>query len=137
MSVVGSSAGTDASSAATPGTNGGRGDLQWTWGLVAIGLGVLGLLIAFALVAFEANNFDGTAALGVIASPIASIIGAYFGIHLSGNAAQAAQSQAQQAQQQTQAALNDKDDAKSDVATLLGKLEPAVADSIRSELKSL
>jgi flagellar basal body-associated protein FliL len=61
----------------------------------AVLIGVGGLVVVFALVVLTSwKGTEGLAALGVISSPIAAIVGAFFGVHLSGRAAEASQQSA-------------------------------------------
>ena len=49
-------------------------------GLWAVFMGLIGLLTAFVVVAFRWNDESGVAAFGAVASSIAAILSAYFGI---------------------------------------------------------
>lgn len=49
-------------------------------GLWAVFMGLLGLLTAFVVVSIHWNDESGVAALGAVASTIAGILSAYFGI---------------------------------------------------------
>lgn len=49
-------------------------------GLWAVFMGLIGLLTAFVVVAIHWNDASGVAALGAVASSIAAILSAYFGI---------------------------------------------------------
>ena len=49
-------------------------------GLTALFMGLLGLMTAFVVVAIRWNDESGVAALGAVASSIAAILSAYFGI---------------------------------------------------------
>ena len=62
-------------------------DRRWEIGLGAVLVGVVGLVIAFLVVALNWRNESGVAALGVVASPIAAIVSAYFGIQVGQRAA--------------------------------------------------
>ncbi len=121
--------------AATPNGATAKGDgsspeQRWTFGLAAVGIGVVALLVSLVAVAIAGSRIDGVAVLGVVASPIASIIGAYFGIQISGNAAAASHAQAVTAQQ-------GKDDASADVAVLLAHLDAADFDRVKDQLRSI
>lgn len=52
-------------------------------GLWAVFMGLIGLLTAFVVVATRWNNESGVAALAAVASSIAAIMSAYFGIQYS------------------------------------------------------
>jgi hypothetical protein len=64
---------------------------RWSYGLLAVLIGVAALLIAFiaVLVVTEGFSSETIAALGVIASPIVAIVSAYFGIKATQGAAEA------------------------------------------------
>src|SRR5262245_20534069 len=58
---------------------------RWRYGLIAVGLGVGGLVVAFALaVAFvRSDTTTEVALIGAVAAPIVSLVTAYFGIQAS------------------------------------------------------
>jgi ABC-type multidrug transport system fused ATPase/permease subunit len=63
-------------------------------GLLAVTVGVVGLVGVFAIATWAWSGSDRLAAIGAIASPIVAVVSAFFGIHAS----QAASQQAGQAQ---------------------------------------
>lgn len=88
-----------------PGAPGKANPWQANAGVLAVLIGVAGLVGVFAMVVFTSwKGSDGLAALGVISSPIAAIVGAFFGIHLSGKAAEVSQQNAATATQVAEAA---------------------------------
>jgi hypothetical protein len=56
------------------------GDASLRSGLLAVFMGLLGLLTAFLVVAVRWNDESGVAALAAVASSIAAILTGYFGI---------------------------------------------------------
>lgn len=104
------------------GTTPAPSNSKWTYGLGAVIVGVGALLIAFAIVVLKSKTDDGLAALSVIASPIAAIIGAYFGIQISGEAAKSANEAAKDANAKAVQAEDDKTKALNDVAVVMGQL---------------
>ena len=70
----------------------------------------------------------------MVSSPIAAIVAAYFGIQVTASTAKDAQDQARTARAQTQAAQDAKDKALADRATVLGALDPQVAEKIAPRL---
>jgi hypothetical protein len=119
------------------GQNPPPGEQRWTSGLVAVAVGVGALLIAFVIVATKWKDTTGIAALGVIASPIAAIVGAYFGIQVSATAAKDATTSAEKAQERVQSAETERARALSDVATVMGRLSPSDAEAVRPGLLSV
>ncbi len=100
---------------------------RWKYGLFAVALAVGGLVLA-ALVLVWLNPSAAASVLGVVSSPIAAIIGAYFGVQISGSAARDAQSRAVIAE-------DDKSKALADRATLLAALDPPTAQEMLPTLK--
>jgi hypothetical protein len=68
----------------------GVGDKRWELGLWAVLMGLAALVIAFSVVALRWRDQTGLAALGVVCSPIAAIVSAYFGIQYGQKAAEQA-----------------------------------------------
>jgi len=114
---------------------------RWQFGLIAVAIGVVAILAAFALVMWNWRDDRGLVALGVIASPIAAMVGAYFGVQVSASAAKDAQNRAAASEKGAQAratvAEADKTSALTDVATLMGRLSPTEAETIRPQLRTL
>ncbi len=95
---------------------------RWKYGLIAVALGVSALVLAALLLVWR-HPSDAASVLGVVSSPIAAIIGAYFGVQVSGSAAKDAQDRARAAQ-------DDKTKALADRATVLGALDPQTAKEL-------
>jgi hypothetical protein len=85
------------------------------------------LLIGLGTISWKWHDSTGIKALGIIASPIAAMVGAYFGVQVSASAAKDAQQQAVKAQ-------DDKTKAMTDRATAMGALDPKTATELRSLL---
>jgi hypothetical protein len=100
---------------------------RWKLGIPVVLIGVGGLVIAFfGVVAFWRDS-NGVASLGIVASPIAAIVGAYFGIQMSSSAAKDANARAADAEDK-------KTKAMADVGTVLGHLPADQAERIRPTL---
>lgn len=114
---------------------------RWRWGLFPVLIGVGALLIAFIVVVSGWRSQLGLAALGVIASPIAAITGAYFGVQQSTQAAKdvqegakAARADVDQAHEQALAAQAEQTRIISELAQVLADLEPDVAARLSERL---
>lgn len=103
---------------------------RWQFGLIAVALGVLAILAAFRLVMWNWRDGRGLVALGVIASPIAAMVGAYFGVQVTVAAAQDAQKRAATSESEKTGALVD-------VATPMGTLQAADAQAIGPQLRTV
>jgi hypothetical protein len=97
-------------------------DSRWRYGLIAVAVGVAALVLA-ALIIVWVNPSNAASVLGVIASPVAAIIGAYFGVQVSGSAAKDAQVRAA-------AAEEDKTKAMADRASIMSALDPQKAQEL-------
>ena len=73
-------------------------DNKWEFGLWAVLMGVLGLVIAFIVIAWRWHDQTGIAALGAIASPIVAMVTAYFGIQYTQKATENAAKTTQNAE---------------------------------------
>jgi hypothetical protein len=101
-------------------------NLRWRYGIVVVALGLGTILVAVLIVLWLDPSGAGSV-LGIVISPIAAIIGAYFGIQVSSSAAKDAQDRADMAE-------NDKANAMADRATLLGAMEPQAVKDISPRL---
>jgi hypothetical protein len=81
---------------------------------VALGLGAI--LAAMAIILWRDPN-GASSTLGIVTSPLAAIVGAYFGVQVSSSAAKDAQDRADRAERDKAKALTDR-------ATALGALDP-------------
>jgi hypothetical protein len=99
---------------------------RWRYGLVAVALGVGALSIVAPIIVWL-NPTGAASVVGVVASPIAAIIGAYFGVQVSGSAAKDAQDRAATAER-------DRANALADRATVLGALDPQTARELMPRL---
>jgi hypothetical protein len=114
-----------------PSTN--SDDSRWKYGLFALALGLSALLVALLIIlCWKPEN--ATTLLGLVSSPIAAIVGAYFGIQVTASTAKDAQDQANTARAQAKDAQDAKDKALADRATVLGALPPDVAATIAPQL---
>ena len=119
-------------------------NLRWKWGVIAVAVGAAALVGAFILVALKWRQDQGVAALGVVASPVVSIVAAYFGIQSSAEASTAAQQTVHAAQQSVQtaqahaiAAEREKTKLVADLAHAVSGLSPAVGQQVMEGLPSL
>lgn len=80
----------------------------------------LGAILASALIVLWRDPTGAASILGIVISPIAAVIGAYFGVQVSGSAAKDAQDRAVAAQKDSAKAVADR-------ATVLGALDPQTA----------
>jgi hypothetical protein len=109
-------------------------DSRWRYGLIALALALTALVGALLIILWR-NPESPTVILGVVSSPMAAIVAAYFGIQVTASTAKDAQDQARTARAQAQAAQDAKDKALADRATVLGALDPQVAEKITPQLK--
>ncbi len=120
---------------------------RWVFGLGSVGIGVLALLIAYVVFVLKGSPSTGATALGAIASPIAAMVAAYFGVQASTSAAKdsqasakTAQKAAQDSQANAQSAHEQKSAALAQAASALTALEMRGhgddADAIRSRFPS-
>jgi hypothetical protein len=122
-----------------PGSTPPDADARYRWGIVVIGIGVGALVLAFLIVALFWQGPDGASALGIVASPIAAMVGAYFGIQASASSARSAQDEAKSARDQAAHATAAKSDAVADAKVVLSELaknDPAAADDLRGQLST-
>jgi hypothetical protein len=109
-------------------------------GVWVIAMGVGALVLAFVLVTVVWRSSDGTAALGVIATPIATIVGAYFGIQVTSATAKSAQDKADRAESVAEQAQKEKNAAVADAHLAFSRLKDAdsdVAEQIRPRLSTI
>lgn len=112
-----------------PKTSGAR----WEFGLWAVLIGVTGVVISFVVVALNWNDSTGIAALGVIVSPIAAIVSAYFGIQYGQKvAAEAAEVTAAAAVQVERAKVGE----EAAVEKLRSEIVPALEQAATTEQMS-
>ena len=120
---------------------------RWLYGLGSVGIGVLALLIAYIVFVLKGSPSTGATALGAIASPIAAMVAAYFGVQASTSAAKDSQASAKTAQKaaldsqaNAQSAHQQKTAALAQAASALTALEIRGhgddAESIRSRFPS-
>jgi hypothetical protein len=115
-------------------------DARYKWGLVAVGIGVGAIILAFLIVALLWRGPDGASALGIVASPIAAMVGAYFGIQVSAASAKTAQEEARTARKQAVDATAGRSDAIADAKLAFGTLlarDETAANKIRSNLSTI
>ena len=71
---------------------------RWFYGLVAVGLGLITILIALGIVVKQFKDpADVGAVLGLIVSPVATIVAAYFGVQAGSAGKEAADKNAKEA----------------------------------------
>jgi hypothetical protein len=115
-------------------------DSRYRWALIALGIGVGAVILAFLVVALFWRGPDGASALGIVASPIAAMVGAYFGIQVSASSAKTAQDDARAARRQVVEAVADKVHAIADAKLAFGTLatkDAEAAKSIRPHLTTI
>lgn len=80
------------------GGNGTESPNRWVYGLVAVGLGLVAIVVALLIVAgqFEDAAEVGSV-LGIVVSPIATIVAAYFGVQAGAAGKEASDQNAQAA----------------------------------------
>ena len=108
-------------------------DSRWKYGLIALALGLIVLLVALLFILWrnpktQRRFLDWSAVPSLPSSPLD------FGIQVTASTAKDAQDQARTARAQTQAAQDAKDKALADRATVLGALDPEVAEKITPQL---
>lgn len=96
------------------------------YGVLAVALG-LGAILAAVVIVLWRDPTGAASILGIVISPIAAVIGAYFGVQVSGSAAKDAQARAATAQNNQAMALADR-------ATVLGALDPQTAKEMLPRL---
>jgi predicted carbohydrate-binding protein with CBM5 and CBM33 domain len=122
---------------ATEPTTSAAGDTgRWRLGLLAVLMGLAALLVAFVLVVWKWRDPTGLAALGVVASPIASMVAAYFGIQVSASAAKGAQDQVTLVQQRMSDVERSRALAFHDLGVLKGALTADQERTVSSRLRS-
>jgi hypothetical protein len=99
---------------------------RWKYGITVVALGVGAILVA-VLIVLLLDHDGASSILGIATSPIAAIIGAYFGVQVSSSAAKDAQDRATEAE-------NDKAKALVDRATALGALDPQTVKDLSPRL---
>ena len=107
-------------------------DSRYRWALIALGIGVGAVILAFLIVAVFWRGPDGASALGIVASPIAAMVGAYFGIQVSASSAKTAQDDARAARRQVVQAVADRLHAVADAKLAFGTLASKDADAAKS-----
>ncbi|NMO91544.1 hypothetical protein [Actinomycetospora sp. TBRC 11914] len=115
-------------------------DSRYRWSLVALGSGLGAVILAFLIVALFWRGPDGASALGIVASPIAAMVGAYFGIQVSASSAKTAQDEARAARGQLVQALADRVHAIADAKLAYGTLaakDAEAADKLRQHLTTV
>ncbi len=71
---------------------------RWAYGLIAVGLGLLAIVLAFFIVASRFNAAaDVGSVLGIVVSPIATIVAAYFGVQAGSAGKETAEQNAKEA----------------------------------------
>ena len=103
-------------------------------------MGTGAVILAFLIVALFWRGPDGASALGIVASPIAAMVGAYFGIQVSASSAKTAQDDARAARRQAGQAVVDKLHAIADAKLAFGTLatkDADAADRIRRHLSTI
>ena len=100
--------------------------LRWKYGVIVVALGLGAILVAVLIVLWR-DPTGAAAILGITISPIAAIIGAYFGIQVSSSAAKDAQNRAADAE-------DVKDKAMADRAMALGAMDPQTVKELAPRL---
>ncbi|MCD2191903.1 hypothetical protein LQ327_00675 [Actinomycetospora endophytica] len=115
-------------------------DSRYKWSLIALGIGLAAVILAFLVVALFWRGPDGASALGIVASPIAAMVGAYFGIQVSASSAKTAQDEAKAARGQVLQAMADRVHAIADAKLAYGTLaakDADAADKLRQHLSTV
>jgi hypothetical protein len=99
---------------------------RWKYGIIVVALG-LGAILAAVLIVLWRNPTGAGSVLGIVISPMAAIIGAYFGIQVSSSAAKDAQDRATTAEGVKTQALEDR-------AMALAVMDPQTVKEISPRL---
>lgn len=83
-------------------SNGVQGRDRWFYGLIAVGLGIVAILIALLIVvsAFD-TAADVGAVLGAVAAPIGTLVAAYFGVQVGSAGKEESDEAARRANEET------------------------------------
>ena len=98
----------------------------WRYGVIVVALG-MGAILAAVLIVLWRDPAGAGSVLGVVISPIAAIIGAYFGIQASHSAAKDAQNRATTAEADKTMAFEDR-------ATALAAMDPQAVQELAPRL---